>query len=297
MSLDLASVLIQIGVEVTRENGDEYFAKCPQHLARTGKEDQHPSWSINGTTFAHHCFSCGYSGNLSSLYQDLTGEVPEALEWEIAKTSVIASVQRTERPVERSGPSVDEWTLSRFRDLPDALLERRHLLRSSVDRLGVRWDPEQRCWVIPVRTPDGVLLGFQFRQKGIVLNHPKGMEKASTLFGMHLYQNESRITVVESPLDAVRFANIDVPAVSTFGASVSDTQISLLARHFRQIVLALDNDPAGHNATKFLRWSLRKLGCNTFDFRYDGLDAKDPGDVASDAELRKAWTSSNSILV
>lgn len=297
MSLDVESILREIGVEVTKDDGTEFFAKCPMHLARTGKEDRHPSWSLNGDTFAHHCFSCGYSGNLSSLYRDLTGDVPENLEWEIAKTSLIASVAREERRPEPVGPSVDEWTLSRYGDLPQPLLDRRHLLRESVDFFGIRWDNTDRCWVIPIRTPDGELLGFQFRQKGIVLNHPKGMEKSSTLFGMHLYRTESRVAVVESPLDAVRFRNIGVPAVSTFGASVSERQISLLARHFRLIVLAMDNDAAGQNAARYLRWNLRKLGCNTFDFCYDGLDAKDPGDVGSDAALRKAWTASTSLLV
>jgi DNA primase len=293
--LDIESILYELNIHVLRETGDELLAKCPMHLARTGKEDGHPSWSINAKTYVHHCFSCGYAGSLSTLYRDIVGEVPDDLEWELSKQSVLSSFNR-DKPVEKEiGPNVDEWSLQNYTDLPDRLLERRHLSREAADHFEIRWDSKNKTWVIPVRTPSGKLMGYQFRQKGIVLNHPTGMEKSTTLFGFHLFKNESKITIVESPLDAVRLYVVGIPAVSSFGAAISSEQMNLLSRTFRYVISAMDNDSVGKRATDLLHKRLTKKGCVVFDFDYNGLDVKDPGDVVSDEDLLTAWQRSISL--
>lgn len=292
MQLDLEVVLHGIGVEIIKETGDELQGRCPMHLARTGKEDRHPSWSINTKTFVHHCFSCGYSGSLTTLYRDLMGDVPEDLEWELSKQSLRASLDKPVPVEKHQGPNVDEWVLQNYAEMPEKLIQRRQLTRESIDFFGIRWDTVNRVWVIPIRTPDGTLMGFQFRQKGTVINHPTGMEKSTTMFGFNLFKDEPRITVVESPLDAVRLHGVGVPAVSTFGASISSKQIDLLARNFRYVVAAMDNDPPGKKANDVLHRTLGKRGCVVFDFDYLGLDAKDPGDIGSDDVLLKTWQRS-----
>lgn len=295
MPLNVEGILYDLGVEVIRESGDELIAKCPQHLQRTGREDAHPSWSMNTETYVHHCFSCGYSGTLNSLYRDLLGEVPEDLEWELSKQSVIASVSRVREP-EHKAPEVNEWVLSQYVGVPGPLLERRRIRRESADFFGVRWDRTNGVWVIPIRDIDGGLMGFQYRQKGIVLNNPTGMEKSKTLFGMHLFKDENTITVVESPLDAVRFWNIGVPAVATFGAGVSEEQVRLLSRYFTVVIIAMDDDAAGQRAGVYLRKELKRRGTAVFFFDYSGLEVKDPGDVNSDEDLQKAWQAATILL-
>lgn len=295
MLLNIEGILYSLDIHVLRESGDELLAKCPLHLQRTGKEDGHPSWSINSKTYVHHCFSCGYAGTLTTLYRDLVGEVPEDLEWELSKQSVLAALDNPKVHVKEEGPLVNEWVLHNYTDMPQKLLDRRHLERVSVDHFGIRWDTTNKTWVIPIRTPKGDLMGFQFRQKGIVLNHPSGMEKSKTLFGLHLFKNESQITLVESPLDAVRFYNVGVPAVSSFGASISTEQVDLMARNFRIVILALDDDPAGHRSNEIIHRMLKKRGCVVLDFDYKGLGVKDPGDVESDTDLLNAWNRSISM--
>lgn len=292
MSLDVESILHSLDISVIRERGDELIAKCPMHFQRTGTEDAHPSWSINAKTYVHHCFSCGYSGTLNMLYRDVRGEVPEDLEWELSKQSVLSTLQKTDSKRDPVSTSVNEWSLRNYSDVPDRLLARRHLTREAIDFFGIRWDSVTKVWVIPIRTPQGDLMGFQFRQKGTVINHPPGMEKSSTLFGLHLFMEHSKITIVESPLDAVRLYAVGIPAVSSFGASVSSVQVGLLARHYQQIVSAMDNDAAGSRATLFLQRELTRLGSSVLPFDYSGLAAKDPGDVESDDLLLRAWRRS-----
>lgn len=291
MRLDIESILYDIGVEVLNESGDEIMGRCPMHFVRTGKEDAHPSWSINSKTYVHHCFSCGYAGTIAGLYRDMTGEVPDDLEWELSKRALLASLE-PKVVVKEVVPNVDEWVLQNYAELPNRLMERRHLTRESVDFFGIRWDTEGKSWVIPIRSPKGALMGFQYRQKGTVVNYPKGMEKSTTLFGLNLFIAEPRITIVESPLDAVRLHGVGIPAVSSFGASISTEQVNLLARNFRVIISAMDNDNAGKQARDLLHRMLEKRGCVVFDFDYFGLDAKDPGDIESDESLRNAWNRS-----
>jgi DNA primase len=295
MSLDVESVLFDLGVSVIRLSGDEVVAKCPMHEIRTGRPDSNPSWSINAVSLAHYCFSCGYAGSLSSLYRDLSGSVPEDLEWSIKKSSVLSAFAQSASPPEPVGPSVNEWVLSNsFRDMPQPLLDIKRLLRQSVDAFGIKWDPTRKMWVIPIRSPSGDLMGYQFRRKGSVLNHPKGMEKSKTLFGFHLVDGD-RAVIVESPLDVVRLHGAGVPSIATFGAGISQEQLSIISRNIRFVVAGMDNDAAGKSANRVLG-SLRSMGCVVVPFDYGRLGgAKDPGDAKSDSVLREIWESSLSL--
>ncbi len=293
-SLDVASIVAELGIQVVRESGDELIALCPLHYERTGKIDHKPSWSINQTTFVHHCFSCGYAGTLNSLYRDIRGEVPDDLEWELRKTSVSAGLSKAITPQEapaKDGPKVSEWTLRHYADVPQPLLDRRHLHREAIDAFQVRWDKEAKSWVLPVRTMGGELLGYQFRQRGNIINHPEDMKKSTTLFGGHLSLEleSNKIAVVESPLDAVRLVGIGIPAVSTMGAGISSEQITHLTRNFLTIVSAMDNDAAGVNARNYLLQEVRRRGRVALAFDYAGLPGKDPGDVPDDSLLLEAW--------
>lgn len=266
------------------------------HAQRLGREDRHASWSMNKTTYVHHCFSCGYSGTLTGLLIDLQGYAPENIEEEIAKTSFLRTLDKIEDRRAMPETVVSEWTLTNLlTDVSDPLLRLRNLKRHAVEKFQIRWDQTLKSWVIPVRDQDGTLLGVQYRQKGSVTNAPTGLKKSSALFGFYEMQGEDCITLVESPLDAVRLYGIGIPAVSSFGAWVSEAQLTLLARNFKTIVLALDNDSTGKSSSVEVTKALKKRGSAVVQFLYDGLytsegkTAKDIGDVLLDNDIRTAW--------
>lgn len=294
-AFDVLHLLDKAGVQSLREGTKEISGKCPMHRQRLGREDRHASWSMNKTTFVHHCFSCGYSGTLTGLLIDLQGYAPENIEQEIAKESFLRTLTKIEKK-ETSAPPPTEWELSNLlTDVSDSLLRLRNLKRHAVEKFQIRWDKKLQSWVIPVRSPDGLLLGVQYRQKGSVINAPLGLKKSSTLFGIYEMKSEDCITLVESPLDAVRLYGAGIPAVSSFGAWVSEEQVTLLARNFKTVVLALDNDSTGRTASVDVAKSLRKKGSAVVPFLYDGLYttdgslAKDIGDVPLDEDIRSAW--------
>lgn len=138
--------------------------------------------------------------------------------------------------------------IQRFRtfvDVPDEYLIRRGLERSAVDHFGIRWNPRMESWVLPIRSPGNVLLGWQEKGPGFVRNRPPGVQKGSTVFGAEHLNRMELVVLVESPLDVAYLHGIGYDAAASFGAGVSDEQMRLLAEYASSIVLALDNDEAG----------------------------------------------------
>jgi DNA primase len=80
-----------------------------------------------------------------------------------------------------------------------------------------------------------------------------------TLFGWDFLAREAReLYLVESPKTVMRLVQCGLPAVATFGDSVSERQLRLL-RRFPWLVLAPDNDKAGKN------WLFRTFnGCTRY---------------------------------
>ncbi len=298
MNLDLVSILTNAGVQRVYENGDEVYGICPN----PDHDDHRPSWSMNSTTFAHHCFSCGFSGGLESLLRDLTGEVPDNLREDLMTQSFISRTlefreERTDEvPAGEDLPVLTEWSLANIlRRVPRRMRELRKLTAEALDHYEVRWDVDTRQWVLPIRDRWGTLLGAQYRQKGSVATLPLGIEKSKTLFGLAQAQPYDVAAVTESPLDAVRLWQVGIPAVSTLGAYVSRDQMNLMARMFTGVIMALDDDDAGHKATSILEPGLRRRGCAPIPWNYkglrdeDGRRVKDVGDVASDDDLISAY--------
>ena len=301
MTLDLYTILENAGIEPLRQTRSEVWARCPMHRQRTGKEDLHPSWSINKSTFANHCFSCGYGGTtLQQLLVDVTGSAPDDLDKELAKQGFLRKMAEVREAPEQAlapvMPILTEYALwNDMVPVPDNLLAFRRLQRTAIDQYEVRWFRQNRQWVLPLRSIDGDLLGAQYRQKGNVVTLPEGMHKSQTFFGFLQCCEGPFCALVESPLDAVRLFGLGIPALSSLGAYVSAEQIGLLARTFTRVFVALDNDKTGNDACEQICPMLKRAGTAPIRWNYDGLvdedgePAKDPGDVVSDDALMESW--------
>ena len=297
--IDLLRYLADAGIQRLHDGRNEIAGACPRHQQRTGHADIHPSWSINKQTYLHYCQSCGYKGTLTSLLVDLTGAAPEDLEQQLHEQSFLrkmAEVRAAPDEVLEPVFNLTEWGLANLmRDVPRRLLESRWLRRDAIDHYQVRWNRDTKQWVMPLRTPDGKLIGAQYRQTGNVLTLPATVEKGATLFGYSLMSQYDCCALVESPLDAVRLYGLGVPAVSSLGAWITAAQIRLLARSFTTVYLALDDDDAGHRGAEIAARGLRKQGAAVVAWCYHGLTdeegrkAKDVGDVPDDDALLASW--------
>lgn len=263
-----------------RESGDEFVAPCPQHAARTGREDSHPSWSINLRSGLHICFSCGYRGTLAGLVSDLGGDADLAE----ARPDLRATVARIPGPYLVVEPQrVEEHRLGRFVLPPRWARERRLLTAQACADHGVLWDPDQDAWIIPIREPSGTLMGWQAKSESgrAFRNYPFGVKKSRCLFGLDAFSG-GRMVVVESPLDAVRLTSEGIGGgVATFGATVSAAQV-LLMTAADEVVIALDADDAGRKAAARLLSATRGVLRSVRFFDYSRTRAKDVGEMTRD---------------
>jgi hypothetical protein len=291
---DIEAVLDEAGVRVTKVTDTRIWAFCPVPDRHAGGVDNHPSWSMNPITGAHLCFSCGYRGSLRMLLEDLTGEFPRDLMFDIgaaASRRLIESIKQKEEEPEEivpDHPYVSEAQLRAYSDVPAKVCALRNLDPGLVDMFGCRWNKKDRCWVIPVRGFDGKLLGWQQKAKGYFENIPPGMSKSSSLFGLELFHRGKAI-IVESPLDVIRLATAGVwGGLSTYGVSVSDEQMEIVLSVSDEVVLALDNDKVGKFGTDLLWHKYHRRCTKMLTLHYRRDDPKDIGEFPSDFAIRDA---------
>lgn len=296
--MDLLPILEDLGLQNMKEGEKEISASCPMHPQRLGREDRHASWSINRNTGAHHCFSCGWKGNLNTLFADMGIDMPSDIQTELQLASLSSAKHKfhktsitSQTPVMPRGLTDEVWKLGELSPVPAALREMRHLTADALADYGVGWDGERKCWVLPIRMPDGELLGAQYKQSGAMFNQPKDVPKSTTLFGIDIQKTSNTVAVVESPLDAVRLHALNIPSVACFGSHLSDAQIRMLDNYFVVVVMALDWDKAGREGTEAFNQRRRQIAPSlaSLTFNSKGLPGTDPGDVESDELLKEAW--------
>lgn len=299
---DMLTSLEEIGIRVIREVNDEILGHCPAHKQRTGKEDTHPSWSVNIDSGLFNCFSCGYTGTFVDLVVYMT-EMSHgaAVAWTKARggvEKVRKSLSQTVDTLQVDTTSViNEASLALFVDPPKKAREKRHLTLEACQHFGVLWDTKREMWIIPIRDPDtGVLLGWQEKNERYFRNKPYSMKKSTTLFGINEFPTGEVAVLVESPLDVVRLYGAGISGgLACFGSKVSKEQMSLLVMETDQAILAFDNDTAGWGATEDIRVKYRNdIGMRVLN--YTGITAVDIGKM-SDAEIHRAINTAYSTIV
>lgn len=275
---DVAHALGVLGIDYDEQHG-EAWAHCPGHARRTGRTDSSPSWSINIVSGLHHCFSCGFAGDLVSLVQDVLGLDRGAalalLAAPGAASSTLARLRTRIAPAPAlHGPSVD---LGGFTAPPPRELAKRRIDAEAAARFEILWSGD--AWVLPIRHPVTFeLMGYQLKREGWVRNVPRGVRKGLTLFGIGAYTG-TRAILVESPLDTARIwcAGED-GALASFGAQVTDHQIRLLLSLADELVLGMDNDEAGRTANAEIETAVAGL-LPVRRFAYPAGTRKDPGEL------------------
>lgn len=277
----IASHLDHLGIEY-RDVGGELQALCPNKE----HDDHSPSWSINTESGLHHCFACGYKGNLRSLYADFGYGKPDT-SYQAAddKFRVNRSLDVPKPDDDEAPRPVSESVMALFEQVPIDVLEERSLSRASADLYSVGWDPKTESWILPFYSSDLVFMGYQSKSRTgkVFRNYPRGISKASTLFGIRALAAEGEVVVVESPLDAVRLYGLGYPALAVCGSSLSDQQLTLLQR-YDSVVFAMDNDEAGRK--EHARLSRAGLWMYHSFIDYEDLIEKDVGEM-TDEKIRQ----------
>lgn len=151
--------------------------------------------------------------------------------------------------------------------------------------------------MIPIRNSAGKAIGFGARildpnDVPKFLNSPQTVlfDKGATLFGFNFaraaIRERSQAVIVEGYFDVITLHQAGFPnTVSSMGTAIGANQVKLLTRQSKNIVLALDADEAGANATlkgiEVLRDAIRQEGKLDADIRVTTIpEGKDPDEIA-----------------
>lgn len=186
----------------------------------------------------------------------------------------------------------------------DQIVETGMAVRNENERV---YDRFRNRLMIPIRDERGRVTGFGARaldpnDNPKYLNSPQTplFDKSKTLFGLDtaksaIRENETAV-IVEGYMDAITahqagFKNV----VAQMGTALTETQIRILTRTAKKLILALDSDAAGQNATRRSLETAREALQSDFGGRL-GVDirilhipgAKDPDELIR--ETPEQWS-------
>jgi len=267
-------------LKVVNQNGNEINALCPL----PDHPERHPSFRFNVKTGLWMCMGCGEKGNAIMLAQRLgVNLLTDVASSDTLRRRSGALRRHGGRPDDQRTMRMAETALRRF-ESSSYWTEKRGFSEATVRRFQLGYDPISERLTIPIRNSYGELLGVIYRRtddgKPKYLN-PRGFARGRSLFASwHMRKSAyERVALTEGPLDAVACWDAGIPAMSLFGASITDGQVKLMqSLSIRQAVIFTDNDKAGAIAAVQVTEKLRGTGMHSRIAEYT-TNHKDPGEM------------------
>lgn len=256
-------------------SGREFQCVCPWHDDK-GRGNLY----VNGESGLYNCFSCGAKGTLATLLDD--GELLPTPGLDDLRSKLYRA-QASRKPALRPKP---ESTLNRYE--PGTMhrywTKTRGFSHKTIDAFGLKYDTLTDCAIIPIRDPEGRLLGvIERRLDGSKpkYNHPSGFKAGGHLFAADKARRHRRVALCEGPLDAVACWDAHVPAVAMHGARLAEDQARVLKQiGVYNVVVMTDNDDAGRQAVPQIHEALKGTGIQVEVAWYrPDWRAKDPGEL------------------
>lgn len=304
------NLLSEFGVTHIRTGGNgELIHGCILPWGNHKDQDRSPTASLNFKKLTYRCLgSCNAGGGFLWFIATVRGDSSSnARKWLSEQTgtgaedqslssllSYFDAVYSTRKVEEEPLPHMDTRILEQWQVIHPYLTEHRGIpedniiqMRVGYGKLGIRVDAhtvvESHRIIIP-HFWRGELVGWQSRRltddgTAKYMSSPS-LPKDRTLYNY----NESRreVVVVESPMSVLSKAHLPHHMEATFGASVTERQMRLVARH-PKVILFMDNDAAGWGAT----WDLGDfLGAYSSVWVADNPYAADPADMDDETYLR-----------
>ena len=236
---------------------------CPWHFERTGKEDKHPSLNADLEKNVFFCHGCGAKGVLSQ-HPELAIEARRMGEQGFHPLIV----PRVLEAIPPLGGFVLEYLLGRGFTIE---ILRRFEVGGNTDRV----------W-IPVKLKSGQVVGTIFRflpgVEGGRYVYSSGFQKRNCVFGSYQFEpDRDTVCLVEGAFDCIRMYQLGITnTVALLGDQPAAGQFELVKQLGHTVILALDNDEPGQEATVKVGQLLQHRGHEVLLLKYEG---KDPGEL------------------
>lgn len=275
-SIDIDEFENAIGFEpMGHNNNGEDWGQCPDPWGMHKNGDRTGKFSINREKRVYNCFVCG-GGSLVSLTMAIREcDKDEAIVWlrqfssksnqtnESFMEEIVNLMVESKKEQEKvTLPWFNEKVIAPWEGQSHPWFDERGISKDVIAkyRLGVNYETvrtkgsesfEGESIVLP-HFWDSQLVGWQNRW---VCDRPKWVPKYTntgdfpkkvTLYGWdQAVVADTPIVIVESVPSVLYLASLNIPAVATFGATVSNEQMQMLRGCQQGVILAQDNDQAG----------------------------------------------------
>lgn len=243
-------VLTSAGIRIVHEGSSDFSVFCPFHT-----NNRTPAGEVNYESGLFYCFSCKHYALLEDFVVKASGityfQALRLIDKHKDTSSIVEQVFSALDPTEDQ-PSIDPEEIERLHeqmmqsDRALGYLHRRGILTESIVQHKFGYSQKQDMVTFPFLTPNGSrYLGFEGRSvegKRFLTNG----NKSNTLFNLNNRMWSDSVFLTESVLDCVRLEQCGAPAVASMSANRSKAQINLLGRHFNNVYVVQDNDPASN---------------------------------------------------
>ena len=259
----LGQVLRAYQVEGLRRSGQhQYRGRCPIHQGE-GREAFHANLARN----VFHCFACGAGGNVLDFVAAVERCSIREAALRLQENGLCAQQRPPARPPSRSA---EAQLVTKKREVNAPLsftlaldgnhpyLAQRGIDRATADHFGVGFcggGLMSRRVAIPIHDDEGRLVAYCGRAidgSAPRYRFPAGFQKSRVLFNYHraLASGSGEVIVVEGFFDCMRVHQAGFSCVAALmGVQLSEVQKELLVRGFFRVVLLLDGDDAGREAS------------------------------------------------
>jgi len=264
--MDIETELINRGLVLKHSGKDYVLTNCPF----PDHEDTNPSFSINLRNGNFICFGCGQKGDFYDLLSVLDGVSVEEAHRRYknvikTETSIFGLLGEILEDTDKKFIYYSKSSFFKvfgpitYGSKAYAYLKNRKLNDKVIKRFDLRWGGSVFRFanriIIPIYSDTGKLVTYAGRT--IVNEQPKTRKTrsfSSTLFGLYQlirYRTEKRMRygiLVEGEFDCMYLQKFRLNAVCSMGKRLSDTQIYLLRKYFKKIIVSYDGDSAGIDA-------------------------------------------------
>lgn len=276
-------VVTGCGLDIQSEMDGDFMVFCPYH-----NNYRTPSAEINKTSGIFFCFSCQETATLIDLVMHLSQRTYfESIRF-IKSKEKETNIETFINKQLIQEPEYVEYDINIVKTLNSKALDsnraieylkKRLITKDSVVKFNIGYSEKQDMVTVPVHAPDGICVGFVGRSiEGKEFKNTPRLPKSKTLFNLHRIKTANYVYVVESSFDAIRLDQVNIPAVATLGANVSNKQIELLQKYFNSIFVIADNDEAGGNMKDRI---IERLGSSVSVIQLE-KQYKDIGDMSDE---------------
>jgi len=282
--MKIINILESLDLGDISEDKNDYLVICPFH------EDTNPSLRIHKEKGLVNCFAGCVKGNVFDLIAKRLSITREEAKNKYTTNNLFTyemwqnNLKLNLNSIFNTKTLLENYSLINSIDYISALsnedslryLFSRGLTRDTIKIYKILYNIKCREIAIPIFNKEGKLESFVNRS--ILEKRYKnsfGFSISKLIFGLNLIAPSSECYLVEGAFDQIKLYQYGFKNVlALFHSGISDTQVSILKKYFKEINLMLDNDDAGNKATGSIAAKLIREGFIVYRVELD--KNKDP---------------------